>query len=39
MALVFSAVKADGKPAADSTLLRVEKRQLKVSTVITKRPR
>lgn len=38
MQLVFSAVLPDGKPAADSTLLRVEKGALRVSTVTTRRP-
>jgi hypothetical protein len=38
MHLVFSAVKPDGKPASDSSFLRVEKNQLRVSTVITRRP-
>ena len=36
--LVFSAVKPDGKPASDSTDLRVSKSELKVSTVATRRP-
>lgn len=36
--LVFSAVHADGKPAADSTYLRVDRNELKVSTVRTRRP-
>lgn len=36
--LVFSAVMADGKPAADSTYLRVAKNQLRVWTVRTRRP-
>ncbi len=38
MKLVFSAVRPDGKPAADSTDLRVARNELKVSTVITRRP-
>ena len=38
MRLVFSAIRPDGKPAADSTLLRVMKNELRVSTVVTKRP-
>jgi hypothetical protein len=36
--LVFSAVKPDGKPAADSSDLRVDRNELKVSTVRTRRP-
>ena len=36
--LVFSAVRPDARPAADSTYLRVAKRELKVSTVVTRRP-
>jgi hypothetical protein len=36
--LVFSALKPDGKPAADSSYLRVSKNELRVSTVITRRP-
>ena len=36
--LVFSAVRPDGKPAADSTLHLVGKRELKVITVTTRRP-
>jgi hypothetical protein len=35
---VFSAVRPDGKPAADSSLHRVEKNALRVNTVITRRP-
>jgi hypothetical protein len=38
MRLVFSAVRPDGKPAADSSLHRVEKNALRVNTVITRRP-
>lgn len=38
MQLVFSAVKRDGKPASDSSFLRVAKNELRVSTVITRRP-
>ena len=38
MRLVFSAVKPDGKPSSDSTYLRVAKNELRVSTVITRRP-
>jgi hypothetical protein len=38
MHLVFSAVQPDGKPAADSSFLRVEKNALRVSTVVTRRP-
>lgn len=37
--LVFSALRPDGKPAADSTWLRVSKNELRVSTVRTVRPR
>ena len=36
--LVFSAVKPDGKPAADSTDLRVAKSEIRVWTVVTRRP-
>jgi hypothetical protein len=36
--LVFSAVLPDGKPASDSTYLRVQKRELRVWTVRTQRP-
>ena len=36
--LVFSALHRDGKPAADSSYLRVEKNELRVSTVVTRRP-
>ena len=36
--LVFSALKPDGKPAADSTDLRVAKSEIRVWTVITRRP-
>jgi hypothetical protein len=36
--LVFSAVQADGNPAADSVYLRVDKKELRVSTVRTRRP-
>lgn len=36
--LVFSALRPDGKPAADSSYLRVEKNELRVSTVVTRRP-
>jgi carboxypeptidase family protein len=36
--LVFSAVRSDGKPASDSTDLSVARNELKVSTVITRRP-
>jgi len=35
--LVFSAVKSDGKPAADSTDLRVAKSEIRVWTVVTRR--
>ena len=38
MHLVFSAVRPDGKPAADSSFLRVNKNQFRVTTVITRRP-
>ena len=38
MHLVFSAVKPDGKPASDSSFLRVAKDELRVSTVKTRRP-
>ncbi len=38
MRLVFSAVQPDGKPAADSSLHRVEKNALRVNTVTTRRP-
>ena len=38
MQLIFSAVRPDGKPAADSSFQRVEKNTLRVSTVITRRP-
>ena len=36
--LVFSALRPDGTPAADSTWLRVSKNELRVSTVRTVRP-
>jgi hypothetical protein len=36
--LVFSALQRDGKPAADSSYLRVDKNELRVSTVVTRRP-
>ena len=36
--LVFSALRGDGKPAADSSDLRVGKNELRVSTVVTRRP-
>lgn len=36
--LVFSPLQPDGKPAADSVYLRVGKKQLRVSTVRTRRP-
>lgn len=36
--LVFSAVQPDGKPAADSVYLRVDRKELRVSTVRTRRP-
>ena len=36
--LVFSALRADGKPAADSSYLRVERNELRASTVLTRRP-
>lgn len=38
MHLVFSSVLPDGKPAADSTFLRVNKNEFRVTTVITRRP-
>lgn len=38
MQLVFSAVLPDGKPAADSSFLRVNKNEFRVSTVVTRRP-
>ena len=38
LTLVFSAVRPDGKAAADSTDLRVARNELKVTTVITRRP-
>jgi hypothetical protein len=38
MHLVFSAVKPDGKPASDSSFLRVTKNEFRVSTVVTRRP-
>ena len=38
MQLIFSAVRPDGKPAADSSFQRVEKNTLRVSTVTTRRP-
>ncbi len=38
MPLVFSAVRPDGKPAADSTVLRAGKNALGVVTVTTRRP-
>lgn len=36
--LVFSSVQSDGKPAADSVYLRIEKKALGVTTVRTRRP-
>jgi hypothetical protein len=36
--LWFSAVMTDGRPAADSSFLRVKKNELRVSTVMTRRP-
>ena len=36
--LVFSAVKPDGKPTSDSSFLRLAKNELRVSTVVTRRP-
>lgn len=36
--LVFSALLLDGKPASDSTYLRVAKNELRMSTVTTRRP-
>jgi hypothetical protein len=36
--LVFSAVMSDGRPASDSTLIRIGKKQLRVWTVQTRRP-
>lgn len=36
--LVFSAVRPDGKASSDSSYLRVERNELRVSTVITRRP-
>jgi hypothetical protein len=36
--LIFSAVRTDGSPASDSTELRVMKNELRVSTVLTRRP-
>lgn len=36
--LIFSALRPDGKAAADSSSLRVRKNELKVSTVLTRRP-
>ena len=36
--LVFSALRTDGKPVNDSTALRIAKRELKVTTVTTRRP-
>lgn len=36
--LVFSAVRSDGRPASDSTLIRIGKGQLRYSTVRTRRP-
>jgi hypothetical protein len=38
MHLVLSAVKPDGKPASDSTFLRAHRNELRVSTVVTRRP-
>ena len=38
MQLVFSAVKPDGKPASDSRFFESCKNELRVSTVITRRP-
>ena len=36
--LIFSAVRPDGKPAADSSLHLVQKNELKIITVVTRRP-
>lgn len=36
--LVFSAIQPDGKPAADSSFHRVEKNELRVVRVVTRRP-
>lgn len=36
--LVFSTVRPDGKAAPDSSVLRVERNELRVTTVITRRP-
>ena len=36
--LVFSAVLSDGKPSADSSFHRVNRSELRVSTVLTRRP-
>lgn len=36
--LIFSALRPDGKPGADSTEHRVSKNELRVSTVVTRRP-
>jgi hypothetical protein len=38
MHLVFSALKPDGRPASDSSFLRLAKNELRVSTVVTRRP-
>ena len=38
MHLVFSAVKPDGKPSADSSFLRVMKSEYRIATVVTRRP-
>jgi hypothetical protein len=38
MHLVFSAVKPDGKPSADSSFLRVTRNEFRVTTVVTRRP-
>jgi hypothetical protein len=36
--LVFSAILPDGKPATDSSFHRVEKNELRVVRVLTRRP-
>jgi hypothetical protein len=36
--LVFSAIQPDGKPAADSSFHRVDKNELRVVRVVTRRP-
>ena len=36
--LVFSALRPDARPAADSSELRIARKELKVSTVMTRRP-